>query len=106
MIVAVRERTTGALLARGRLGPDVIKYEGGWYFVPAAVEVEALVESDRTATCASKGTSRWLDFRAPDGTVVQGVAWVYPDPKPGHEQVRGRYGFHVGNRGATRQTPE
>jgi len=29
------------------------------------------------------------------------VAWVYPEVKPGHELIRGRYGFYAGSRGGT-----
>ena len=26
-----------------------------------------------------------------------------PEPKPGHEAIKGRYGFYAGSRGATKQ---
>jgi len=40
---------------------------------------------------------------ARDGRTVAGVAWVYAEPKPGHEAIRGRYGFYSGKRGSTYQ---
>jgi uncharacterized protein (DUF427 family) len=103
MILTIREKDSGAILASGELGPTVVKYEGNLYFAPEAVEASLLETTDRTGTCPSKGTYRWVDYRAEDGTTVSGVAWVYPEPKPGHEMIRGRYGFYAGLRGSTRQ---
>ena len=31
------------------------------------------------------------------------VAWVYPEPKAGYEQIKGRYGFYAGKRGGTEE---
>ena len=42
----------------------------------------------------------------PDGATARNVSWVYAEPKAGHELIRGRYGFYVGNRGATQQGEE
>lgn len=103
MTIVILEKTTGAELARGTLGADVLKYERNYYFTPAAVAADRLRLSDRTASCPMKGKSTWVDYVAPDGTVVPKVAWIYPRPNPGHEQIAGRYGFYPGNRGATRQ---
>jgi uncharacterized protein (DUF427 family) len=103
MSVTIREKGTGANLARGELGADVLSYEGHLYFAPAAVERGVLRVTDRTYTCPYKGTCNWVDYVGPDGTAVPDVAWVYPDPKPGHEAIKGRFGFYAGSRGATRQ---
>ena len=103
MTIVIREKTTGAELARGTLGADVVKYERNYYFAPTAVAAESLRASASTSRCPIKGTSTWVDYVAPDGQVVPKVAWIYPDPNPGHELIAGRYGFYPGNRGATRQ---
>lgn len=103
MSVTIRERDSGALLARGEIGREVVKHDGNLYFVPEAVETGSLVVTDQTYTCPYKGTCNWVDYRRPDGTTVRHVAWIYPTTNPGHELIAGRYGFYPGDRGATRQ---
>ena len=110
--IVVREAATGVLLARGLLGRDVVKYQRALYFLPdAVVGLPQLRLTERTASSPSLGTARWLDLVAPDAPpdarpLARSVAWIYPDPRPGHDLIRGRYGFHPGHRGATRQTLE
>jgi uncharacterized protein (DUF427 family) len=103
MSIIIRERESGAALAQAELGPSLTKYEGNWYFDPAAVDNSILKVTDRTYTCPLKGTCNWVDYVAPDGRTVPDVAWVYPDVKPGHESIKGRYGFYAGSRGGTRE---
>jgi uncharacterized protein (DUF427 family) len=103
MAVAIRERESDAVLARGERGAEVIEYEGNLYFDPAAVDANALLVTDRTYTCPYKGTCNWVDFVGPDGRTVPDVAWVYPETRAGHEAIRGRYGFYSGNRKSTYQ---
>ena len=103
MAIIIHEATTGAAVASAEPGAGVDKYEGNWYFDPSAVDQNALKVTERTYTCPYKGTCNWVDFVGPDGSVAKDVAWVYPSPKPGHEIIRGRYGFYAGKRGATRQ---
>jgi uncharacterized protein (DUF427 family) len=101
--VAIREKSTGTLLASAEVGPRVIKYEGNWYFAPDAVQSARLRVTERTYTCPHKGTCNWVEFVGPDGTVVKDVAWIYLSPKSGHEQIKDRYGFYAGARGSTTQ---
>ena len=101
--MTVREKTSGTTLASGEPGSDVLPYEGNLYFRPEAVSQDVLVLTDRTYTCPYKGTCHYVDFRGPDGASARDVAWVYASPKPGHEAIRGRYGFYAGSRGATKQ---
>ena len=104
MSVVIREKESGAVLAEaGRTGDDVVRYEGNLYFSPGAVKAEGLKVTGRTYTCPFKGTCHWVDYVAPDGRTVKDVAWVYGDPKPGHEAIKDRFGFYAGSRGATRQ---
>lgn len=101
--MTIREKNSGATLARGELGTDVVSHEGNLYFTPEAVERDALRVTERTYTCPHKGTCNWVDFVGPDGATAKDVAWVYPSTKPGHEAIAGRFGFYAGTRGATRQ---
>ena len=103
MSITIREKGSGSVLARADEGTGVVSYEGNWYFDPAAVDQGALTVTPRTYTCPYKGTCNWVDFTGPDGRTVRDVAWVYPSPKPGHEVIKGRYGFYAGTRGATQQ---
>lgn len=103
MGITIRETENGAALAEAEIGPKLAKYEGNWYFDPAAVNADVLRVSDRTYTCPIKGTCNWVDYIGPDGLTVKDVAWVYPAVKPGHELIKGRYGFYAGNRGGTRE---
>jgi uncharacterized protein (DUF427 family) len=81
----------------------VIPYEGNWYFSPDAVDQGALRVTSRTYTCSYKGTCHWVDYVGPDGRTEPDVAWVYDAPKPGHEAIKGRFGFYAETRGATRE---
>ena len=103
MSIAIREKESDLVLARGDEGGQVVKYEGNLYFDPSVVNEKFLVTTDRTYTCPIKGTCNWVDFVAPDGRTVPDVAWVYPETKPGHEAIRGRYGFYSGTRKSTIQ---
>src|SRR5438105_1931618 len=101
MAVAIRENHSGAVLALAEIGSGAIKHDGNWYFNPEAVDREALRVTARTYTCPVKGTCYWVDYVAPDGRVVPDVAWVYDDPKSGHEVIKGRYGFYGSTQGGT-----
>ncbi len=103
MSITIVEKGTGASLASGENGKEIVPYEGNLYFDPNAVSREVLKVTERTYTCPYKGTCHWVDFIGADGRTVRDVAWVYSDPKPGHEVIKDRYGFYSGSRGPTRQ---
>jgi uncharacterized protein (DUF427 family) len=103
MPITIKEKSTSTPLASAEPGVGVEKYEGNWYFDPSAVHSESLKTTERTYTCPYKGTCNWVDFVGPDGSTVKDVAWIYPNPKPGHEIIRGRYAFYAGSRGGTVQ---
>ncbi|MGE3821018.1 MAG: DUF427 domain-containing protein [Isosphaeraceae bacterium] len=104
MSVSIVEKASGATLAKAdEPGPGLVRYEGNLYFAPDAVSTDSLKVTERTYTCPMKGTCHWVDFVGPNGQSARDVAWVYANPKPGHEAIQGRYGFYAGTRGATRQ---
>jgi uncharacterized protein (DUF427 family) len=103
MTVTIREKVSSTTLAQADEGPSLARYEGNWYFDPDAVNADVLRVSERTYTCPYKGTCNWVDYAGPDGRIVKDVAWVYPQVKPGHEVIKGRYGFYAGSRGATKE---
>ena len=98
MTRTIVDKATGAVLASAE-EPAVFEFEGNLYFAPEAVDATALVVTDATYTCPYKGTCNWVDVRGG----AKRVAWVYPDPLPGHERIRGRYGFYRGDRAATEE---
>lgn len=103
MTTIILEKSTGAILAKAEEAPNaLVRYEGNLYFDPESVAKETLRISERTYTCPYKGTCHWVDFVEPAGRVVQDVAWIYSEPKPGHERIKGRYGFYGGSQGRTR----
>ena len=98
----IREKESRTVLAEAEaLGDKVIQYDGNLYFDEAAIVPGVLQVTERTYTCPHKGTCLWVDYHGPDGKTVNDVAWVYGDPKPGHEAIKDRYGFYAGNRGPT-----
>jgi uncharacterized protein (DUF427 family) len=103
MSITIREKDSGTTLAEAEEGPRLAKYEGNWYFDPAAVHSDVLKVTERTYTCPIKGTCNWVDYVGPDGATVKDVAWLYPKVKAGHELIQGRYGFYAGSRGSTRE---
>jgi uncharacterized protein (DUF427 family) len=104
MSVIIREKNSKTLLADAReMGKDVVNHEGNLYFDPVAVMPAVLKVTEKTYTCPVKGTCHWVDYQGADGTTVPNVAWVYDAPKPGHEVIKGRFGFYSGSRGPTTQ---
>ena len=101
MTRSIRDRANGTVLASGS-EPDVFDFEGNVYFAPSSVNADALVITDATYTCPYKGTCNWVDIKGG----ASKVAWVYPEPKPGHEKIRGAYGFYRGQRPATEEVVE
>jgi uncharacterized protein (DUF427 family) len=103
MHVTIREDESGDVLAEADEGPGgVVRYEGNWYFEAESVDAEHLRVTERTYTCPMKGTCNWVDAHI-DGRTIKDVGWIYPEVKPGHEAIRGRYAFYAGSRGGTRQ---
>lgn len=69
--------------------------EGNWYVDAAAVDAVHLQLTDHEYVCPYKGRCWYVDFVEGDRRVSR-VAWVYDDPKPGWEHIRGKYGFYAG----------
>ena len=93
MRVRIYEQRTGALLADAS-GDKVAKIEGNWYVDPSAVS-KNLQTSSHDYTCPYKGKCYYADY-VDGATRAIDVAWVYGDPKPGWEHIKGKYGFYAG----------
>jgi uncharacterized protein (DUF427 family) len=99
MRVRIYEKRTGALLADAS-GDAVAKVEGNWYVDPKSVS-DKLQMSSHDYTCPYKGTCYYADY-VDGATRAIDVAWVYGDPKPGWENIKGKFGFYDGDRASTR----
>lgn len=60
---------------------DLIKIEGNWYFPPASVNTEYLVESSTPYHCPWKGDCQYYSVKNGD-ELLQDRGWSYPDPIP------------------------
>lgn len=60
---------------------DLIRIEGNWYFPPASVKSEYLVESATPYTCPWKGECQYFSVKD-GGALLQDRAWSYPTPYP------------------------
>lgn len=66
------------------------------YVPPRDVRVNLLVPGRARATwCEFKGTARYLDALI-DERRHEAVAWTYPAPSPGYEQLRDHVAFYPG----------
>lgn len=66
---------------------DLISIEGNWYFPPASVHREYLVESPTPYTCPWKGECQYFTVTAGERELPD-RAWSYPHPYPtGIERV-------------------
>ena len=96
--IIVRDLTRDRVLAQASEGEgDVVLLEGCYYFEPQQVAMDHLVITERTYTCPYKGVCHWIDLQTPEGSVPN-VAWVYGDPRPGYDAIRGKIGFAFGMR--------
>ncbi|WP_431218761.1 DUF427 domain-containing protein [Leifsonia xyli] len=60
---------------------ELIRIEGNWYFPPASVKSEYLVESATPYTCPWKGECQYFSVKSENG-LLQDRAWSYPTPYP------------------------
>ncbi|KAJ9101234.1 hypothetical protein QFC21_003453 [Naganishia friedmannii] len=60
-------------------------------------------ESDLTKVEGS--VANYYNYKKKDGTVLKDIAWFYPTPKKGAEQVADRVAFYVGKNGLKLGSP-
>ncbi len=99
--ITVTDRSRGEIIAQAELDKGVFGFEGNYYFDPDLVLMDHLVVTNRVYICPYKGRALWIDLQTNGGTIIKDVAWVYPDPKPGYTQIRGKIGFYDGTRAGT-----
>ncbi len=60
---------------------ELVSIEGNWYFPPASVHGEYLVESPTPYRCPWKGDCQYFTVEV-DGQSLTDRAWSYPEPYP------------------------
>jgi uncharacterized protein (DUF427 family) len=65
-----------------------------YYFPPMHVRLELMTLGRHRTHNEVLGTASHYDL-ALDGRVVRNAAWVYTDPLPGYEAIRGRIAFRA-----------
>ena len=66
-----------------------------YYLTPLHVRLELMTLNSHHTHSEVLGTASYYDL-ALDGATVRNVAWVYTDPLPGYEAIRGRIAFFAG----------
>ena len=69
--------------------------DGYTYFPPGRVRAEHLRDSTHTSVCGWKGTASYYDVVV-GAEVNRNAAWVYREPKPAAQHLRGHIGFWKG----------
>lgn len=91
----VRILIDGEVIAETRR--PVLVFETGLpprYYIPKMdVRMDLLKEGGRTTHCAYKGTAPHVSFQV-GGNLVQNIAWRYPFPNPGYEQIQNLLAFY------------
>lgn len=88
----VRATWNGATIAES---DATVVVDGNHYFPPESVNREALRETATRTTCGWKGVASYYSIVV-GGEENTDAAWVYPDPKPKAENLRGRFAFWKG----------
>ena len=98
MSVIIREKDVGDRPGRsGGDGPGRRQLRGQPLFRPRRGRRTACSGSPSGRTPArTRGPATGSTYHGPDGATVANVAWVYDQPKPGHEAIKDRYGFYAG----------
>lgn len=74
---------------------DTVRLEGNHYFPPDSVDWDLLFPSTQTSVCPWKGVASYYDVVV-DGRTLAGAAWVYEDPTPAAQGVKGYLAFWRG----------
>ncbi|OBZ71257.1 hypothetical protein A0H81_08646 [Grifola frondosa] len=89
--IMVKVSLSGTVLADS---DDTITVEGNHYFPPDAVNAAALTPSTTHTTCPYKGVASYYNATLNGKTVVNDVAWYYPEPKEAANAIGGYVAFY------------
>lgn len=73
----------------------VEEVDGFMYFPRESVNTEYLTDSDKEYTCPNKGEAEYYNATIGDSE-IRNIAWSYPDPNEGFEEIAGHIAFDKG----------
>ena len=65
-----------------------------YYVPPEDIRMDLLRANDRRTVCEWKGEATYHTLHLPTREIPN-IAWSYPDPSPGYEQIRGHLAFYA-----------
>jgi uncharacterized protein (DUF427 family) len=66
-----------------------------YYVPPQDVRMDLLTPTDHRTFCEWKGQAAYFTLRMGE-RIIHNLAWTYPRPLPGYEQIRDRLAFYAG----------
>jgi len=100
-VEAVPERlrvvVDGEVVAETTRGFRVLETAGApvYYFPPSDVRMDCIAASPHGSFCEWKGSAGYHTYIGPRRR-IENVAWSYPAPMPGYEQIAGYLAFYAG----------
>lgn len=80
--VRIKHAGTNSLIAYGPVGWAITPFEGNYYIQKKNLVTNGLRVNYLPGLCVYKFLYVWLDFVAPDGTVIKNLVWKYWLPNP------------------------
>lgn len=80
--IRIVHRPSGTIIASGATGWAITPFEGNYYISASSLRASGFRPNWIPGLCPYKGLYVWLDFHAPDGSVLRSVAWKYVVPNP------------------------
>jgi uncharacterized protein (DUF427 family) len=74
---------------------DTVLVEGNHYFPESSLKREYVTFSNHRTSCPWKGQASYYSLLV-NGEINPDAAWIYPDPKPEADNIRGRVAFWKG----------
>jgi uncharacterized protein (DUF427 family) len=75
------------------LSPSLISQPTAFQFPPSALNKQFFTPSPTTTFCPYKGTASYYTVTT-NKTELKDAAWVYEDPKPEYEKIKGYVAFY------------
>ncbi len=80
--IRISDRSTGTVLAEGRRGWDITKFEGNFYIHARCIKGEFFKSNYVPGICPYKGLYVSLDLQLPERPALKSLAWLYWLPNP------------------------
>ena len=81
-LVRITHKSTGIPIAEGPIGWGITPFEGNFYIRKKYLLAGGFKINYIPGLCIYKFLYVWLDYVAPDGTVIRNLGWKYWLPNP------------------------